>query len=138
MSQLRQIPKVIGGLTRGCLERAVELYSKAIDQIVPVSSCDTAEAVKLTENIFRYVNIALVNELKTIFAQLGIDIWEVQDAAKTKPFGFMPFYPSAESAVTVSPSIPHLTWKAKQEIDTRFIDLQIRSTTPCRPTWTTS
>ena len=125
MSQLRQIPKVIGGLTPDCLERAVELYSKAIDQIVPVSSCDTAEAVKLTENIFRYVNIGLVNELKTIFAQLGIDIWEVQNAAKTKPFGFMPFYPSAGVGGHCIPIDPYyLTWKAREhEIDTRFIDL---------------
>lgn len=124
-SQLRKIPKVIGGLTKGCLERASKLYSKAIDTIVPVSSCDTAEAVKLTENIFRYVNIGLVNELKTIYAALGIDIWEVQAAAKTKPFGFMPFYPGVGVGGHCIPVDPwYLTWRASElDLNCRFIEL---------------
>ena len=124
-SALRNVPKVIGGLTAGCLERATELYKKAIDQIVPVHNCDTAEAVKLTENIFRFTNIALVNELKSIYAQLGIDIWEVLEAAKTKPFGFMPFYPGAGVGGHCIPIDPYyLTWKAKEfNIDCRFIEL---------------
>jgi UDP-N-acetyl-D-glucosamine dehydrogenase len=125
LSKLRKIPKVIGGLTPECLERAKKLYGKAVDQIIPVRNCDTAEAVKLTENIFRFTNIALVNELKSIYAQLGIDIWEVLEAAKTKPFGFMPFYPGAGVGGHCIPIDPYyLTWKAKEfHIDCRFIDL---------------
>ena len=125
LSKLRKIPKVIGGLTAGCLERATELYEKAIDQIVPVRDCDTAEAVKLTENIFRFTNIALVNELKTIYAPLGIDVWEVVEAAKTKPFGFMPFYPGVGVGGHCIPIDPYyLTWKALEfNIDCRFIEL---------------
>src|SRR6185436_20013427 len=88
-----EIPKVIGGLTPDCLEKAKALYGKAIRTLVPVSSCRAAEATKLLENIFRGVNIALVNELKVVYAAMGIDVWEVIHAAKTKPFGFMPFYP---------------------------------------------
>lgn len=125
LNKLRTIPKVIGGLTAGCLERATELYEKAIDQIVPVHNCDTAEAVKLTENIFRFTNIALVNELKSIFAPLGVDIWEVIEAAKTKPFGFMPFYPGPGVGGHCIPIDPYyLTWKAREfNIDCRFIEL---------------
>lgn len=124
-SKLRDIPKVIGGLTEDCLERAVELYGRAIDRIVPVSSCDTAEAVKLTENIFRFINIALVNELKTIYSSMGIDIWEVLNAAKTKPFGFMPFYPGVGVGGHCIPIDPYyLIWKARElNIDCRFIEL---------------
>ena len=92
-SQVAKIPKVIGGCTKKCLEEAKSVYSIAIETLVPVSSCRAAEATKLLENIFRCVNIALVNELKIIYQKLGIDIWEVIDAAKTKPFGYMPFYP---------------------------------------------
>src|SRR5690348_8109487 len=92
-SKVALIPKVVGGLTPACLERAVALYSKAIKTVVPVSSCRAAEATKLLENIFRGVNIALVNELKVVYAAMGIDVWEVINAAKTKPFGFMAFYP---------------------------------------------
>src|SRR5262249_28688805 len=92
-SKLKKIPKVIGGYTPACLERAMALYRQAIDTLVPVSSCRVAEATKLLENIFRSVNIALVNELKLVYAAMGIDIWEVIEAARTKPFGFMPFYP---------------------------------------------
>ncbi len=124
-SKLRKIPKVVGGLTADCRQRAVELYGRAIDKIVPVSSCDTAEAVKLTENIFRFINIALVNELKTIYSMLGIDIWEVINAAKTKPFGFMPFYPGVGVGGHCIPIDPYyLSWKAREfKIDCRFIEL---------------
>lgn len=124
-SKLHKIPKVIGGLTEECLERAKDLYGRVVDQIVPVSSCDTAEAVKLTENIFRFINIALVNELKTVFSSLDIDIWEVLNAAKTKPFGFMPFYPSIGVGGHCIPIDPYyLTWKAREHnIDCRFIEL---------------
>jgi UDP-N-acetyl-D-glucosamine dehydrogenase len=119
------MPKVVGGLTPACLDRAVKLYSKAVGKVVPVSSCDTAEAVKLTENIFRFVNIGLVNELKRIYTAMGIDIWEVIDAAKTKPFGFMPFYPGPGVGGHCIPLDPYyLTWKAREfNLDTRFIEL---------------
>lgn len=124
-SILKQMPKVVGGLTPACLERAVELYSRAVSKVVPVSSCDTAEAVKLTENIFRFINIALVNELKRIYTPMGIDIWEVIDAAKTKPFGFMPFYPGPGVGGHCIPLDPYyLSWKAREfNLDTRFIQL---------------
>ena len=124
-SVLSQMPKVVGGLTEGCRDRAVELYSRAVTHVVPVSSCDTAEAVKLTENIFRFINIALVNELKRIYSPMGIDIWEVIDAAKTKPFGFMPFHPGAGVGGHCIPIDPYyLTWKAREfNLDTRFIEL---------------
>ena len=92
-SKVEIIPKVIGGYTPACLERAKALYGRAIKTIVPVSSCRAAEATKLLENIFRSVNIALVNELKLVYGAMGIDVWEVIQAAKTKPFGFMAFYP---------------------------------------------
>ncbi len=90
-SKVATIPKVVGGLTPACLDKAVALYSKAVERIVPVSSCRAAEATKLLENIFRSVNIALVNELKIVYGAMGIDIWEVIDAAKTKPYVYMPF-----------------------------------------------
>ena len=124
-SLFKEMPKVIGGLTPDCLKRAVELYSRAVRRIVSVSSCDTAEAVKLTENIFRFINIALVNELKRIYTPMGIDIWEVIEAAKTKPFGFMPFYPGAGVGGHCIPIDPYyLTWKAREyNLDTRFIEL---------------
>ena len=124
-SLLREVPKVVGGHTKECLERAVELYSRAIRTVVPVSNCNTAEAVKLTENIFRFINIALVNELKRIYTPMGIDIWEVIDAAKTKPFGFMPFYPGPGVGGHCIPIDPYyLTWKAREyNLDTRFIEL---------------
>lgn len=124
-SILRHIPKVVGGLTPSCLARATELYRQAVDEIVPVKDCDTAEAVKLTENIFRFINIALVNELKRIFSSMGIDVWEVVDAAKTKPYGFMAFYPGPGVGGHCIPIDPfYLTWKAKEyNCDTRFIEL---------------
>ncbi len=112
-SKVAKIPKVVGGLTPACLERAVALYMIAVERVVPVSSCRAAEATKLLENIFRGVNIALVNELKVVYAAMGIDIWEVIDAAKTKPFGYMPFYPGPGLGGHCIPIDPfYLTWKA--------------------------
>jgi UDP-N-acetyl-D-mannosaminuronate dehydrogenase len=124
-SKVKSIPKVVGGYTPACLERAVALYSRAIDTIVPVSSCRVAEATKLLENIFRSVNIALVNELKLVYEAMGIDIWEVITAAKTKPFGFMPFYPGPGLGGHCIPIDPfYLTWKAREcGQHTRFIEL---------------
>jgi len=103
----------------------VALYSKTIDKVVPVSSCRVAEAAKLLENIFRSVNIALVNELKLVYGAMGIDIWEVIEAAKTKPFGFMPFYPGPGLGGHCIPIDPfYLTWKAREYSQhTRFIEL---------------
>ena len=123
--KLRRVPKVVGGYTQACLERAVALYGKVVDTIVPVSSCRVAEATKLLENIFRSVNVALVNELKLIYAAMGIDIWEVIEAAKTKPFGFMPFYPGPGLGGHCIPIDPfYLTWKAREYgKHTRFIEL---------------
>jgi UDP-N-acetyl-D-glucosamine dehydrogenase len=124
-SKVAEIPKVVGGLTPACLERAKELYGKAIKKLVPVSSTRAAEATKLMENIFRSVNIALVNELKIIYGSMGIDIWEVIEAAKTKPFGFMPFYPGPGLGGHCIPIDPfYLTWKAREYGHaTRFIEL---------------
>ena len=124
-SKVAEIPKVVGGLTPACLERAEELYGKAIKRLVPVSSTRAAEATKLMENIFRSVNIALVNELKIIYGSMGIDIWEVIEAAKTKPFGFMPFYPGPGLGGHCIPIDPfYLTWKAREfGHATRFIEL---------------
>ena len=119
------IPKVVGGDGAAAIAMATTLYGKIVPQVVPVSSTETAEAVKLTENIFRAVNIALVNELKVIYSAMGIDVWEVIDAAKTKPFGFMPFYPGPGLGGHCIPIDPfYLTWKAREyEISTRFIEL---------------
>jgi UDP-N-acetyl-D-glucosamine dehydrogenase len=119
------IPKVVGGFTPECRERAVALYSKAIKKVVPVSSCRVAEATKLLENIFRSINIALVNELKVVYAAMGIDIWEVIEAAKTKPFGYMPFYPGPGLGGHCIPIDPfYITWKAREYgKNTRFIEL---------------
>jgi len=124
-SRVKLIPKVVGGYTPACLERAVALYGKVIDTLVPVSSCRVAEASKLLENIFRSVNIALVNELKLVYGAMGIDIWEVIEAAKTKPFGFMPFYPGPGWGGHCIPIDPfYLTWKAREYGQhTRFIEL---------------
>jgi UDP-N-acetyl-D-glucosamine dehydrogenase len=124
-SKVATIPKVIGGLTPACLERAKALYGRAIKTIVPVSSCRAAEATKLLENIFRGVNIALVNELKQVYSAMGIDIWEVINAAKTKPFGYMPFYPGPGLGGHCIPIDPfYLTWKAREYGQaTRFIEL---------------
>ena len=124
-SKVASIPKVIGGLTPACLKRATELYGMAIKTLVPVSSCRAAEATKLLENIFRSVNIALVNELKVVYESMGIDIWEVIHAARTKPFGFMAFYPGPGLGGHCIPIDPfYLTWKAREYGQhTRFIEL---------------
>jgi len=124
-SKVATIPKVVGGLTPACLERATALYSRAIKTIVPVSSCRVAEATKLLENIFRSVNIALINELKIVYQAMGIDVWEVIQAAKTKPFGFMAFYPGPGLGGHCIPIDPfYLTWKAREfSQNTRFIEL---------------
>jgi UDP-N-acetyl-D-glucosamine dehydrogenase len=121
----RNIPKVVGGIDEPSKVLAAELYSSAIDTVVPVSSCEVAESAKLLENIFRAVNIALVNEMKVVFDRMGINVWEVIDAAKTKPFGFMPFYPGPGLGGHCIPLDPfYLTWKAA-EYGTwaRFIEL---------------
>lgn len=119
------IPKVVGGDGPAALAIAQALYGELVVQTVPVSSTSVAEAVKLTENIFRSVNIALVNELKSIYAAMGIDIWEVIEAAKTKPFGFMPFYPGPGLGGHCIPIDPfYLSWKAREyDITARFIEL---------------
>jgi UDP-N-acetyl-D-glucosamine dehydrogenase len=119
------IPKIVGGQGSIALSLAAAFYSSFINTVVPVSSPSTAEAVKLTENIFRAVNIALVNELKVIFSKMDIDIWEVIEAAKTKPFGFTPFYPGPGVGGHCIPIDPfYLTWKAREfDITTRFIEL---------------
>ena len=119
------IPKVVGGEGDAALDLALALYASLVVETVAVSSSATAEAVKLTENIFRSVNIALVNELKVIFEKMGIDVWEVIDAAKTKPFGFMPFYPGPGLGGHCIPIDPfYLTWKAREYgVATRFIEL---------------
>lgn len=124
-SQVAKIPKVVGGYTETCREKASEIYKIAIETVVPVSTCRAAEATKLLENIFRSVNIALVNELKVIYDQMGIDIWEVIEAAKTKPFGYKAFYPGPGLGGHCIPIDPfYLTWKARQYgISTRFIEL---------------
>ena len=119
------IPKIIGADTAKGLEIVDALYSSVIQTTVPVSGTKAAEATKLMENIFRAVNIALVNELKIVFDKMGIDIWEVIEASKTKPFGFMPFYPGPGLGGHCIPIDPfYLTWKAKEfGISTRFIEL---------------
>jgi UDP-N-acetyl-D-glucosamine dehydrogenase len=119
------IPKVVGSTSPEGLEHAETLYQQIIDRTVPVSSIRVAEASKLMENIFRSVNIALVNELKMAFMRMGIDVWEVIDAAKTKPFGFMPFYPGPGLGGHCIPIDPfYLTWKAREYgVVTRFIEL---------------
>jgi UDP-N-acetyl-D-glucosamine dehydrogenase len=124
-SNVAEIPKVVGGLTPECRDKAVALYSQAVSRVVPVSSCRAAEATKLLENIFRSVNIALVNELKLVYGAMGIDIWEVIEAAKTKPFGYMPFYPGPGLGGHCIPIDPfYLTWKAREYGQaTRFIEL---------------
>jgi len=120
-----EIPKVIGGVTPECSKVAKALYDQVIIKTVPVSSPSAAEATKLLENIFRSINIALVNELKMVFDKMNIDIWEVIAAASTKPFGFKPFYPGPGLGGHCIPIDPfYLTWKAREfEINTKFIEL---------------
>jgi UDP-N-acetyl-D-glucosamine dehydrogenase len=120
-----RIPKVVGGDGPLALELATALYRRIVDRVVPVSSTAVAEAVKLTENVFRAVNIALVNELKTVLTAMGIDVWEVIAAAATKPFGYMPFWPGPGLGGHCIPIDPfYLTWKAKElGLWTRFVEL---------------
>ncbi|NEO79669.1 nucleotide sugar dehydrogenase [Moorena sp. SIO4G3] len=119
------IPKIVGGSTSSCLELGVTLYSQVVEKVVPVSSTQAAEMTKLLENIYRAVNIGLVNELKTVTDRMGINIWEVIDAAATKPFGFTPFYPGPGLGGHCIPIDPfYLTWKAREYgVHTRFIEL---------------
>jgi UDP-N-acetyl-D-glucosamine dehydrogenase len=121
----KTIPKVVGGLTKKCRQMACELYGAAIDRTIPVSSLEAAEATKILENVYRCVNIAMVNELKIVFDKMGIDIWEVINAASTKPFGFKAFYPGPGLGGHCIPIDPlYLTWKARQYgMPTRFIEL---------------
>jgi|SRR5450631_2245170 len=121
----RNIPKVVGGLTKDCMEAGCGLYGAAVEKVVPVESTRTAEMVKLFENIYRAVNIALVNETKMVCHRLGIDVWEVIKAAATKPFGFQAFWPGPGLGGHCIPIDPfYLTWKARQvDMSTRFIEL---------------
>ncbi|MCK6684802.1 MAG: nucleotide sugar dehydrogenase [Thermoanaerobaculia bacterium] len=121
----KTIPKVVGGMDAASQEVACALYGAAVDRVVPVSSPEIAESAKLLENIFRSVNIALVNELKVVFDRMGINVWEVIEAAKTKPFGFMPFYPGPGLGGHCIPLDPfYLTWKAAEHgVWARFIEL---------------
>jgi UDP-N-acetyl-D-glucosamine dehydrogenase len=122
---LRTTPKVVGGLTERCLERAMALYSNVCDVVVPVSTPDAAEMTKLLENIFRTVNIALVNELAMLCDRMSIDVWEVVDAAATKPYGFMSFKPGPGMGGHCLPVDPfYLAWKAREyDMSTEFIEL---------------
>ncbi|WP_254430474.1 MULTISPECIES: nucleotide sugar dehydrogenase [unclassified Ruegeria] len=128
------IPKIVAGDGEAAGKLVTLFYENVVDAVVPVSTTQTAEAVKITENIFRAVNIALVNELKVIFDAMGIDVWEVIDGAGTKPFGFMPFYPGPGLGGHCIPIDPfYLTWKAREyELSTRFIELagEINSNMP--------
>ncbi|MEI7813897.1 MAG: nucleotide sugar dehydrogenase [Coriobacteriia bacterium] len=123
--QTKNTPKVVGGVTAACTTAAVAFYERFLDTVVPVSSTRTAEMTKLLENIFRCVNIALMNELLLVSERMGINIWEVVDAAKTKPFGFMPFYPGPGLGGHCIPIDPfYLSWKARQfDMHTEFIEL---------------
>jgi UDP-N-acetyl-D-glucosamine dehydrogenase len=122
---LRTVPKVVGGYTKDCLKAAKALYDTIVITTVPVSSTKVAEATKLLENIYRSINIALVNELKVLFDRMGINIWEVIEAAKTKPFGFQPFYPGPGLGGHCIPLDPfYLSWKAHEyDFSTKFIEL---------------
>jgi UDP-N-acetyl-D-glucosamine dehydrogenase len=123
--ETRTIPKVVGGMDENALKLATELYSAVIDRVIPVSSMKAAELCKILENTFRAVNIALVNEMKLMCLRMGIDIWEVIDAAATKPFGYMPFYPGPGLGGHCIPIDPfYLTYKAREyDFQTRFIEL---------------
>ena len=121
----KTIPKVVGGLTATSMKIAAAVYGAAVETVVPVRSCEVAEASKILENVYRSVNIAMVNELKMLFDRMGIDVWEVVDAASTKPFGFQAFYPGPGLGGHCIPIDPfYLTWKARQyDMSTRFIEL---------------
>lgn len=123
--QTRNIPKVVGGHTANCTEVGAAFYAQALDRVVPVSGTKVAEMVKLLENTFRMINIGMVNELSIMCGRMGINVWEVIDAAATKPFGFMPFYPGPGLGGHCIPIDPfYLSWKSKQSgIEARFIEL---------------
>ncbi len=123
--QTANIPKVVGGITAACTETGALFYQQALETVVPVSSTRVAEMVKLLENTFRMINIGLVNELALMSSRMGIDVWEVIDAAATKPFGFMPFYPGPGLGGHCIPIDPfYLSWKSKEAgIEARFIEL---------------
>ena len=122
---IHNTPKVVGGVTPNCVEVASALYSKIVEEVVPVSSTDAAELTKLLENTFRLINIGLVNEFSVMCSRLGVDVWEVIDAAATKPFGFIPFYPGPGLGGHCIPVDPHyLSWKLRlYNYRTRFIEL---------------
>ncbi len=122
---LKNTPKIVGGTTKGCMKRAMELYQIISERVVPVSSATAAEAVKLLENTFRAINIGLANEVAQLCHRMGLDVWEIIDAASTKPFGFMPFYPGPGIGGHCIPVDPlYLSWKAKLfNFRTRFIEL---------------
>lgn len=122
---VQNIPKAVGGITPACLEQGVALYSQVVERVVPLSSTQAAEMTKLLENIYRAVNIALINELKVLCLRMGLDIFEVIEASKTKPFGFQAFYPGPGLGGHCIPIDPfYLTWKARQyDLSTRFIEL---------------
>jgi UDP-N-acetyl-D-glucosamine dehydrogenase len=132
--EVSTIPKVVGGITPACLEHGVALYSQVIERVIPVSSTQAAEMSKLLENIYRAVNIALVNELKMLCLRMGVDVFEVIEASKTKPFGFQAFYPGPGLGGHCIPIDPfYLTWKAREyDFSTRFIELagEINSNMP--------
>ena len=123
--QTANIPKVVGGITPACTKLGALFYSQALEKVVPVSSTRVAEMVKLLENTFRMINIGLVNEMALMCDRMGINVWEVIDAAATKPFGFMPFYPGPGLGGHCIPIDPfYLSWKTKQAgIEARFIEL---------------
>jgi UDP-N-acetyl-D-glucosamine dehydrogenase len=123
--QVSSIPKVVGGVTAACLAHGVALYSQVIERVIPVSSTQAAEMSKLLENIYRAVNIALVNELKILCLKMGLDVFEIIEASKTKPFGFQAFYPGPGLGGHCIPIDPfYLTWKAREyDFSTRFIEL---------------
>jgi len=122
---VQNIPKAVGGVTPACLENGVALYSQVVDRVVPMSSTQAAEMTKLLENIYRAVNIALINELKVLCLRMGLDIFEIIEASRTKPFGFQAFYPGPGLGGHCIPIDPfYLTWKARQyDLSTRFIEL---------------
>jgi UDP-N-acetyl-D-glucosamine dehydrogenase len=122
---IRTTPKVVGGLTRACLERALAVYRPSVEHLVPVSSCEAAELTKLLENIFRSVNIALVNELAMLCDRMSLNVWEVVAAAASKPYGFMPFQPGPGLGGHCLPIDPfYLSWKARElDFPTEFIEL---------------
>ena len=128
------IPKLVGGIDEASLELAAALYGAAVTKVVPVSSCEVAEAAKILENTYRAVNIALVNELKKLFATIGVDVWEVIAAAATKPFGYQPFYPGPGLGGHCIPVDPfYLSWLARQhDVTSEFIELagEVNTTMP--------